>query len=66
MAQEDNNKIVPFPGSKYISLIEAASYIKSFVRADVLKVLQNLKDNSDGKTVPIEHINRLIELYITH
>lgn len=64
--QEAASNVIPFRGNKYITLVEASSYIKSFVRADVLKLLQSLKNDSNGKDIPIEKIDRLIELYITH
>ena len=78
MAQDDNevvkemqeaqqsSKIVPFPGKNYLPLAEAASYIKSFVRADVLKILFNLKEEAKDKPITETEIDRLIEYYQIH
>lgn len=74
MAQDDDvveemrsaAKVIPFPGAKYIPLADAASYIKSFVRADILKILYGLREEASITPITEEQINRLIEHYAIH
>ncbi len=81
MAQDDNEvieltevvqemqeaaKVIPFPGKNYLPLAEAASYIKSFVRADILKILFNLKEEAKQQPITETEIDRLIEYYQIH
>lgn len=61
MEEASKAKLLPFPHPRTISLIEAASYIKSFTRSDLLKYLHKLKAQSEIAPITTEDLDRLIE-----